>query len=524
PAPAGCVREDGEEPAVLALERLEAGASVATAFEARIVEPVAVLQADDGEVRFGDGRRCALPVREVVVMEPVIAAPCVAARPSRRSVDVAVDVRNDGWVDARDVRVRIALPAPVRVVDGSMFVDGVPVAARGGRRGCGDAAFARVERSGGAHVVVVPVTARSTVRIAFAAAFPGGCAGGTVVAGAGAHEVAVPFVPELVRDVRMRLIETPRVVAPGDDVRVVVEVVNAGDLAEELFFCMTGAGVVVAPEAVSRTVAPGSVAVVELAVRAHDSVPDDGSLDVSVVVCDAECERARAAFAVSVRSRIASSEDEPFAFDAERTPATVHAALHGPDDVASGAPFAIRLDLDVEDAVEMIAVRVLEVAGARYVPGSTSLDGRFLLDRAGVSPLAGDGLSLRGIPGGTRVTAACTLLADSAACDEALIVEAVLDVDGEQRSCPPVAVHVRGRDAFAAQPAGLAYHVDACVIESLPPASEAAPAERAAAIVVETPHVLVVPEMVEPARVGAAADDAFTFWLRLDDERLDEVA
>ena len=126
----------------------------------------------------------------------------------------------------------------------------------------------------------------------------------------------------------------------------------------------------------------------------------------------------------------------------------------------------MRLDVDVEDPVEMLVVRMREVTGAMYVPGSTVLDGRSLLDRAGASPLAGGGLSLRGIPAGTRVTAAWTVLADPAACDEALVVEAALDVDGEERACPAIAVHVRGREAFAAQPAGLAYHVDACVVES----------------------------------------------------------
>ena len=518
PAPAGCVRVDGDAPAVLKLERLEAGASATVEFEARIVAPVAVLQADDAEVRFGSERRCALPVREVVVMEPVIAAPCVALRASRRSLDVAVDVRNDGWVDARGVRARIELPAPLRVIDGSIVVDGVPVAARSGRRGCADAAFARVERSGGALVVIVAVSARSAARVAFAATFPGGWGGGTIVVGTGQHEVAVPVVPELVRDVRMRLIETSRFVAPGGDVCVLAEVVNAGDVAEELFFCVTGAGVVVAQEAVSRTFMAGTAAGVELVVRVHDTVQDRERIDLSVVACDAERERARAECAVVVREFIAPSADEAFASDDERVPAAVHAALHGPDDVSSGAPFAIRLDVDVEDAVELLAVRVREPAGATYVPGSTSLDGRFLLDRAGVSPLVGDGLSLRGVPAGTRVSAAFMLLVDATVCDEALIVEASLNVDGEERLCAPIAVSVRGRDAFAAQPAGFAYHVDACVIESAPAATTAAvlPASNTAAAAAETPDPV--------ATLDSADHDAFTFWLRLDDERFGEIA
>jgi hypothetical protein len=529
-APRGCVRVEGDGPAIAEVERLDVGASVAVAFEARIVAPVAVVAVDDGEVRYGGMRRCLLPVREVVVLEPVIAAPCVEVRPSRRSVDVGVGVRNDGWVDARDVRVRIALPPALRVIDGSIALNGVPVAARA-RRGGGDASFARVERAGGAHVVTAQVPARSTGRIALSAAFPAGCAGGTIVAGVGPHEVAAPFAPELARDLRMRLIETPRCVAPGGEIGVAAEVINAGDLAEELFFCIAaGPGIVIAPEAVARTIAPGSVAVVKLTVRARAATSIDEELQLSVVACDAERERARADFAVVVRDRLAPCCDEPTDLDDEALPAVVHAALHGPDDVSAGAPFPVRVDIDVEDAVDVLGVRVREVPGARYVCGSTSLDGRLLLDRAGSSPLAGEGLLLRSILPGTRVSAAWTLLADPSVCDEALIVEAVVDADGEETPCEAIAVRVRGRDAFAAQPAGLPYHVDACVIgtdaAAVVPAASCAPstiaATSGAADLREDP-LLDSPSTHSP-RPSSRDDDAFTFALRLSGACLDDVA
>jgi hypothetical protein len=548
PAPAGCVRADGDGAAVFAVERLEAGASVTVAFEARIVEPVGVLQAHDAEVHFGTGCCSMLPVREVVVMEPVLAMPVVAVDPARRSVDVAIDVANVGWVDARDVRVRIALPPPLRAVDGSISVDGVPVAARGRRSG-GDPPFARAERTGGAHVVVLAVPARTTARVTLAATFPGGYAGGAIVVSAGAHEVAVPFEPETVRDVRMRLIELPRRVAPGGDVRVVAEIVNAGDLAEALFCCIAGAGIVVVPEAVSRTVAPGSVALVELAVRVQPAVAGDVPLQLSVVACDEQRERARCDFAVAVRDYAAACCDEPVGPEAEDMPAVVHAALHGPDEAAAGASFAIRLQLDVEDDVDTLALRLAEVPSAIYVPGSASLDGRALLDRGGASPFAGDGLILRGVRGGTRVTATCLLLASPAACDETLIVAAEMTVDGEERPCAPVAVHVRGRDAFAPQPAGLRYHVDACVIESSPnagalksapdagalkPAQDAGSLSEVAELcVTEAPlpawrsGAYVEPELVPSAvllPVTAMDDDAFAFVLRLDAQRRDAIA
>jgi hypothetical protein len=555
PAPAGCSRVNDGEAGVVDMERLDAGASATVEFKARIVEPVTVLQADEGEVRFSGGLRCALPVREVVVMEPVITAPCVALHPARRSVDLAIDVRNDGWVDARDVRVRLALPAPLRMVDGSIIVDGVPVAAHGGRRGsgarrgfggrsnCGDPVFARVERSGGVHVVVVPVPARSTVRIAAPATFAGGFPGGTIVAGVGSHEVAVPFVPDLARDVRVRLLETPRAVAPGGEVRVLAEVVNAGDVVEELFFCIAGAGIVVEREASSRAVAPGVVAVIELAVRAQENPLDGEPLRLDLVLCDTERERARARFIVAVRDRHEPCRDDATACDADPMPAIVHSALRGPEDVSTGVPFTTHVDIDVEDAVETLVVRVQDVTGASYVPGSTLLDGRSLVDRAGASPLAGDGLALRSVPAGSRVTAAWTLVAGPTICDEALIVNAALNVDGEERACAPIAVDVRSRDAFAAQPAGFAYHVDALVVEKDPPEVETVPDEceapasdtppAATPLFVPTPpFVALVPapdvvaeQPVEASsKFGASGSDAFTFGLRIDGDQLDDVA
>ena len=533
-APRGCMSVDDDGSAVAEIERLEVGASVTVAFEAQVVAPVAVVAADDVEVRHGGMRCCMLPVRAVVVLEPVIVAPCVTVRPLRRSVDIAVDVRNDGWVEARDVRVRIVLPPALRAIDGSVAVDDVPVAARA-RRGAGDPPFARVERSSGAHVVILQVPARGTARIALSAVFPAGFAGGAIVAAAGAHEVAAPLAPELARDVRMRLIETPRFVAPDGEVAVAAEVVNAGDVAEDLFFCIAGPGIVVAPEAVPRTIAPNSVAVMELAVRAHPAAPLDEPLPLSVVACDAERERARADFAVVVRDLLATCCDDAADIDEETLPAVVHAALHGPEDVSAGAAFSLHLDIDVEDPVAALGVRVREVPGARYVCGSTSLDGRSLLDRSGSSPLAGDGLLLRNVPPGTRVTAVWTLLADPSVCDEALIVEAVLDVDRDARPCEAIAVRVRGRDAFAAQPAGLPYHVDACVVDAVAPVVVSAVASEVAGHRgADVPDVASFREdtnalpfetsSLGPQHIGPSDDDAFTFGLRLAGARLDEIA
>jgi hypothetical protein len=157
-----------------------------------------------------------------------------------------------------------------------------------------------------------------------------------------------------------------------------------------------------------------------------------------------------------------------------------------------------------------------------------------LLDRAGSSPLAGDGLMLRSVPPGTRVTAAWTLLADPSACDEEMRVDAVLHVDGDERPCEAIAVRVRGRDAFAAQPAGLQYHVDACVIDagSRPAASEArgepssVEVPAVAACIQDPRHESTQNEApwVRSQRAPSSVDEASTFGLRLSDARLDDAA
>ena len=162
PVPLGCVPLEGEAATQLGLARLGVGERAELAYDARIVAPVDVLR-PEGYVAAG-GTPCALPARSALALAPVLAAPRVALVPGRRRVDVAIELRNDGWVDARDVRVRLALPAPLRLLDGSLVVDGVPL--DGEANG-----FARVEpeeNDAGTAIVVARVPARGSVRVALA--------------------------------------------------------------------------------------------------------------------------------------------------------------------------------------------------------------------------------------------------------------------------------------------------------------------------------------------------------------------
>jgi hypothetical protein len=119
-------------------------------------------------------------------------------------------------------------------------------------------------------------------------------------------------------------------------------------------------------------------------------------------------------------------------------------------------------------------------------------------------------------------------------------------VDGQQRPCPPVVVRVRGRDAFAPQPAGLRYHVDACVVEPTAvvadlaaelaatesvadalacdaSAGTATPSDPFAAFEAPEDTSAMLPSAVLPFALSPS-DDAFTFGLPLGEERIDEAA
>lgn len=547
PPPIGCVRADGDAAAVLELQRMEPGQRAELAFEARIVEPVRELRADDGEVRFGDGRRVALPAREAVTLAPALAPPRAVVIPSRRRVDLAVDLINTGWVDARAVRVRAQFPAPVRFIDGSVVVDGIPVGGRPGRRGGQRVAqdAARVERDGEAVIVdVSAVPARSTVRVALAAVVPPRFAGATIAIAVDGQVVDVPFVPELVHDLRVRVVDVPRTVSPGDLARIRAELVNAGDVTERVAVMTTDAGCetraldtggVAHAEAVEVVVQPGGVKPVELTRRVPDDLRDGMTFAPAVVVSDGGRPRASVRCALQVRDRAWLAVDEPplhrdghVAYSIrnggstpargvvavfgdvrvplddlgpgsstvctvdevlargggtascagatalalprldDRLPAAFYARLGAPRDVVAGAAFAVRLEIDVEDSVDRLTIQVPAITGFRYAAGSASLDGRTLLDRcdsaaqASSSPLDGEGLILRDVPAGTRLTAEWSLIADEPLDDASL--RASVGADGEVRCVASAGIAVRERDVFAAQRAGLPYHVETCVV------------------------------------------------------------
>jgi uncharacterized repeat protein (TIGR01451 family) len=344
PAPLGCVGDAGYAPAVLDRLRLAAGESAELAFEARIAGPVLEICADEGAVQLlDDGRHVALPVRRTLAAAAVLAAPEIVLTRSRRRVEIAVAVRNDGWVDARDVRVRILLPDGLRPVDGSVAVDGMPVAARGAQRGGTAEAIARAERDRDARIVVLAVVpARATVCVVLAATFRPDCADGAIRVAVNDDEVAVGFAAHHARELRVRIVGAPRSVAPGEAVRIAARVENLGDVAEELTFAIDGASEAERVAEPARTLAAGTAAVVSVPITVPSGVRDEAAYSGAFVVLDPAGERARAGFAVPVRDRVRPATAEA---GLDTDPVEPPVADSAPRDTG-GAAFAVRLVLE----------------------------------------------------------------------------------------------------------------------------------------------------------------------------------
>ncbi len=465
PAPAGCRRLDGDEVATLDVARLEPGDSIALAFDARIEHVMAAVRAEGAEVQWCDGMRRALPVRDAVALQPLIAPPTLALCPRRRAVDAVAELCNDGWSHAAGVCVAIDLPAELRLVEESVAIDGVPVAVTRARRG--STPLARLQRRPeGYALAIAMLPARSTTRLSFSANHAGEYGSGTLRIRVDDRAVEAAFRAEQRREVRVEPFDVPLVAAPGEQVTVRARVVNAGDVAERVGVALMRDGVVeTAP--LRRTVDAGGYEAVDLSLSLGAALRDGTRVPFAVAVFDDDGELVRTELSLTVREPVVATS-EPDDARPEPVGPALHAALWAPGAVVAGALLALRLDVDVDDAVERLTIRVREPDDARYVDGSTSAGGFALLDAVAGSLLHGPGLTLRAIPAATRVTVGWSVLVGHDAADT-IAIGAELDADGRTYEVTPLAVAVLRAGAFATRPAELPYHVDACALA--PPAT-----------------------------------------------------
>jgi len=459
PVPPGCRRLDGEER--LVAERLDPGETLLLEYRARIEHAVEHVAADGAGVQFAAAAWQSLAVRSEVLLEPRVAAPAVVVRPFRRRIELDVALPNDGWAHAHDVPLRIVLPGGLQLVASSLAIDGISVALLRRGRGAASAA-ARLQQLGDAHLLTIAlIPARSSVCITFTAMHDGNAKAGPLELRSSDHRVDVELRPERHDELRIEPLAIPACVSPADVVTIRARILNAGDHVEHCEVALERAGLTEAAP-LGHALASGTFAIVELPLAVPVNATDGERIPFAIVVSDAHGERLRHELDtfVRVRPRCAEPNDDvAIDEDDDRVAPVVHAVLRAPDHVVCGAPFAVSLDIDIEDPVESLIVRTVDDEAVLYVAGSTAVGDYVVLDSDGRSRLSG-GLVLRGIPAATRVRIGWRLLA-AAPPGASLAIGAELDVDGIRCGLAPIRLEVRDTLAFALRPAEFPYHVDA---------------------------------------------------------------
>jgi len=280
----------------------------------------------------------------------------------------------------------------------------------------------------------------------------------------------------------------------------------------------------------SRMVAAGCATEVNLGVAVPHDVPEGAPFTAVFVATADDGESARADFVLHIRRRIAVELEEGLLETAPRRVAPcVHGELQVPDAMIAGAPFGVRLVIDVDDAVDRLAVRAPAPEATAYAQGTATLDGRVLLDgtaSGALSPFDGDGIVVRGVPERTRLVFAWSL---RSAADEIAprVVTVRVDADGETSILTSPSISIRARESFAARPPGVAYHVETCAttlpFEAAPPDWTAAAPLTAEIVAAEQTGSPESATVIDEAPLTPPVASAFEPSMRLGAERLAEI-
>jgi hypothetical protein len=565
-APAGCVPADGEVVVTAAAARLEPGETLAAAMVARIVHPLREVRADDCEVAWCEGSPRALAVTRALVLEPELLEPELRVVPDRGRAELVAEIRNDGWADALDVAVAIALAPELRVVDGTLVVDGVRYALRAGR-GNATAAVRITRARSPIQLALTRVPARGLARLALTFACAPGAAPAAVTLSAGLRTATALIASPASRDIRLRVVEAPAWIEPSGSARLVIEVFNAGERSHTL--CLAFDCAETAADSVRVDAPPRTLRCAEFALRAGPRATQAReTLHGTIVATDGDEICARLDVALPLRDRVWLALDGPPAISDGRieyairnTGPTIARDLRTNfkdaevtlETLPPGAATAVVIDEaaarrggllyagerealvlppadhprrpDLTSALEVPpevvcgavvpvhltiaahdAIDALDVRvvepASTYVPGSTTIDGRTVAEIDGPTHLA-RGLRLRGIVAGTRIRVGWSLLVTAVPAGGTLEVGASLRFHGERREVTSERVAVREREPYLAGWEGAGYVVDALPADCDPAWS--APAPQAAAAIAS-----------QPAIAAASDDDGVTFAFRSD--------
>lgn len=584
PIPAACERIDGFGPVTVAAARLAPEQRLDARMNVRVCVPAAEIAADAATVCWNGGTPIVLRTNAPLALQAQLDPPIVEVALGSARAAISVSVPNTGWVDARAVAVAIELAQPLRQLGTAIVVDDVRVPLRALRRsGTPVAIAARIGH--GLDIVLERIPASTSARIVFEIAIPSGARGSCTVR-AGGHETSAQIAAPARIDIRLRLVDPPRWLEPGGEVSLRVEVINAGDTAVRVAVSCDGS--LTAMQVVCELVRPHCIAVVSLAAivdpaaDAHRTAADlvagidgvecarvaialplrdesrlvlDGdpyedatqvvyavrnvgattarglllTTDRDVTPLDAIVPGARATIALPAGTSAAIREARGVRIalvPPERSRAgTCVAELHAPPRVVGGAPFAASLVLDARVVLEDVVVRVALPAECAYVPGSASIDGRRLAERADGTPVIA-ALRLGGIDAGTQVTIAWSLVALRVPAAGSSSICATIDADGTTCDVTPVCVAVDDRDLFAVWRTPQRYFVDASPIDddTIPDAlvhgaQVDAPANHGAQIVAPSDDGRPEPFVYLTLRDGSH-DDARRLLARSDDDGL----
>ncbi len=520
-APHGCTLDDDRAAADVAIPSLPPGARFEATCAARIVAPAGTLRAASCYVVFADGTRAAIAAGEELTPPAMLQPPELSVTATRRGWILEATIANAGWSDADDVPVQVSLPAGLRLESGTR-VDGIAADTR--KRGAGGAlAYAVLRSAGSVHDIrLARVAARTSAVIRLRiGARTAALDAGTCVVSSNGGDARVDLEPIVHRDVRLRALDVPTHVHAGMAATAVIELLNAGDIAECISLECDAAAATAA-----QALAPGALCriAVDLPIAA---APDDTLVHTRVIARDRDgTVRAELPLALVMRARAwIVMSDEPalrdgsvrYAFahrglggaialrarwhdgtetalaavapgsafavdiDADRargggrliderdtlvcTLPPFHAdagpaptaTLESADTLYAGAAFVTHAAIDIADHMEQLALSV-RLLGCTYVPGSVLLDGRRLIDGTTAADVL-SALVMRDITGPRRIELQWTSIAGSASGTVAIALCADAGIRGTSRAEFHAAV--APAPTFALRPPDLEYHVDA---------------------------------------------------------------
>ena len=412
------------------------GDAVACSLAFRAIAPsAAAVRIDDACVVFTGGRD-PLTLAGDLVLAPLLLPPAVTMERVATRLEIAVRLANAGALPVVDAGVRIVLPPGWQLVRRAVTLGGAPAAT--------------VLRAQELSVNVPLLAACSTVALHLTATARTPRTGGTLRVAWAEHDVAAVIPSASRRSVRLVVRAESAWIPAAASIAVEAVLWNDGETDESITLHASGTCLAQRDVRAGRALA----ATFSVPVPADARVADDLSLAIVALAGDGErLATATLAARVTGETPAAANVDAPTA----AMPATPVETLW--ELTAAAIPGkAVDVLLFCRFAAEVTGATIRPtIASARYVTGSTRVNGHVVVDGPAGPPLfAVEGLPLHGIPAGSEIAIAWSAIADGSGD---VHVSATVDADGTTHSstAPPVAV--AAQPPFVQRPDDLPFYI-----------------------------------------------------------------